>query len=185
MAEQMIRDVAEAAGNLGYALLRYFNPVGADSSGAIGECPTGTPANLMPAICQVAMGVMPRLTIFGDDYATKDGTGVRDFVHVDDVARAHLLALELLEREPQSLTLNIGSGTGFSVLELVNRFEQVNGVRVERSVVGRRAGDVAELYADVSASREKLGWSAEHDLDRMCRDAWRWQFMNPAGYDVD
>ncbi len=182
IAEQIIQDVAGASGELAYALLRYFNPVGADASGSIGECPSGPPANLMPAICRVAAGRTPRLTIFGDDYPTRDGTGVRDFIHVDDVARAHLLALERLERGTAAMTLNIGSGTGYSVLEVLQRFQQVNGVRVEHAFAGRRAGDVAELYADVAAAERLLGWRAQHDLDRMCRDAWRWQSMNPEGY---
>lgn len=181
MAEQIIRDVEDAGGGLRFALLRYFNPVGADVSGHIGENPLGPPANLMPAMCRAAIGGGAAMQVFGNDYPTRDGSGVRDYVHVSDVARAHLAALERLEQVPQSLTLNIGSGRGYSVLEVLRAFTQATGVDVPYSIRGRRAGDVAELYADTSAARELLGWQAELDLDRMCRDAWRWHAMNPQG----
>lgn len=183
MAEQLIRDTANASGALRFAALRYFNPVGADASGQIGEAPVGPPANLMPAICRAASGRSPALTIYGDEYPTRDGSGVRDYVHVSDVARAHVAALDRLEGVPESMTLNIGSGRGFSVLEMLAAFTRATGVVVPYIVAGRREGDVAELYADVSAARTVLDWQAELDLDRMCRDAWRWELENMEGHE--
>lgn len=173
--EQMLEDIARADGKLRCASLRYFNPVGADATGLIGESPIGPPANLMPAICQAAAGASAGLVVHGNDYPTRDGTGVRDFVHVDDVARAHLAALDQLAAAAHSFTLNIGTGRGYSVLEMIAAFETVNGVAVPFRIAGRRDGDVAELYADVSAARRELGWRAEQSLEAMCRDAWRWQ----------
>lgn len=183
MAEQLIRDVAAASGAISFASLRYFNPVGADASGQIGESPVGPPANLMPAICRAASGRSRSLIVHGNDYPTRDGSGTRDYVHVSDVARAHIAALERLERVRESMTLNIGSGSGFTVLEMLRAFTRANGIAVPHEIAGRRDGDVAELYADVSAARAVLGWQAELDLERMCRDAWRWELGNPGGYD--
>jgi UDP-glucose 4-epimerase len=164
--------------------LRYFNPVGAHESGTIGENPTGTPNNLMPYICQVATGQRDSLRIFGRDYPTPDGTGVRDYIHVMDLAEAHVAALHALERSAPAtlLTTNIGTGRGHSVLELVNAFERVNGVPIKRVFVDRRPGDVAVSFADCSLARSLLGWSSRRGVDDMCRDAWRWQRQNPEGF---
>jgi UDP-glucose 4-epimerase len=184
MAEQIIRDAAASTEGLRYSILRYFNPVGADESGQLGECPLGKPSNLMPAICLAASPHGSALTIYGADYQTRDGSGVRDYVHVDDVAQAHLVALERLGDCPTSFVANIGSGCGFSVFEVIRAFTRATGVQVPFEVADRRAGDVAELYADVSTAIELLGWRASHDIERMCRDAWRWQKLNPGGYGV-
>jgi len=164
------------------ANLRYFNPVGAHSSGLIGEDPAGTPNNLMPYICQVAVGRRDRLCIFGGDYPTPDGTGIRDYIHVADLARAHVDALDYLVCANRSLAVNLGTGRGVSVLELVHAFENASGCHVPYEIVGRRPGDVAAVYADPSLAQQLLGWRAKLDLDAMCRDAWRWQSMNPDGY---
>ena len=164
------------------ALLRYFNPVGAHPSGTIGEDPRGTPNNLMPYVAQVAVGKRPRLQVFGADYDTPDGTGVRDYLHVVDLAEGHVAALRrLLAREP-SLTVNLGTGRGSSVLELVHAFERASGRRVPYDVVPRRPGDVDSCYADASLAERLLGWRARRDLDAMCADSWRWQTKNPDGY---
>jgi len=167
------------------AILRYFNPVGAHESGLIGEDPRGTPNNLMPYLSQVAIGKLPELRIFGDDYPTRDGTGVRDYIHVMDLAEGHVAALNALDHAPPGtvLTANLGTGHGYSVLELVQTFERVNGVKVPRRIVGRRPGDVATYYADASLARKALGWEARRGLDEMCRDAWRWQSLNPNGFE--
>nr|ALS90412.1 galE: UDP-glucose [uncultured bacterium] len=159
------------------ANLRYFNPVGAHSSGLIGENPNGIPNNLMPYVCQVAAGKLEELRIFGGDYPTRDGTGVRDYLHVVDLAEGHLAALAALERMPQGsvITVNLGTGRGYSVLELVEAFEKVNGLNVPRKIVDRRPGDIAACYADPSLAQSLLGWKAKRGLDEMCRDAWRWQ----------
>lgn len=180
--EQLIGDVCTADARFRAANLRYFNPVGAHSSGLLGEDPTGVPDNLMPYLCQVAVGHRERLKVFGGDYPTIDGTGVRDYIHVDDLARAHVDALEYLESPGSNLTVNLGTGRGVSVLELVHAFERASGREIPFEIVERRAGDVAEVYADPSLARELLGWRALLDLDAMCRDAWHWQSMNPAGY---
>lgn len=174
-AERVVRDVARASGTLSYALLRYFNPAGADESGRVGESPEGEAANLMPAICRVAAGQSPHLKVFGNDYPTRDGTGVRDFVHVSDLADAHLAALGYLERGGESTTINLGSGTGFSVLEVVEAFVRSTGQKVPVHVVPRRPGDVAEMFADTSLAQRVLGWSPSRNLERMCIDAWKWQ----------
>jgi UDP-glucose 4-epimerase len=166
------------------AVLRYFNPVGAHESGLIGESPSGVPNNLMPFVCQVAAGLREKLFVFGADYPTKDGTGIRDYIHVMDLAEGHVAALEGLARAEKGtlMTANLGTGRGNSVLELVDRFERVNGVRVPRQVVARRPGDIAVCYADPSFARRELRWETRRDLDAMCRDAWRWQRENPCGY---
>lgn len=182
--ERMLSVLATRDPSWRVAILRYFNPVGAHESGLIGEDPRGTPNNLMPYVCQAAVGKLSELRIFGDDYPTKDGTGVRDYIHVMDLAEGHVAALEALDHAaPGSvLTLNLGTGRGYSVLEVLETFERVNGVKVPRRVVARRPGDVAIYYADPSRARKILGWQARRGLDEMCRDAWRWQSMNPDGY---
>lgn len=180
--EQLIADVCTADARFRAANLRYFNPVGAHASGLIGEDPSGVPNNLMPYLCQVAVGRRDRLRVFGGDYPTVDGTGVRDYLHVSDLARAHVDALEYLQGAEGSLTVNLGTGRGVSVLQLVHAFEQACGREIPVDIVERRVGDVAEVYADPTLARQLLGWRAGLDVDAMCRDAWRWQSMNPLGY---
>jgi UDP-glucose 4-epimerase len=165
------------------ATLRYFNPVGAHESGEIGEHPQGAPNNLMPYITQTATGQRPQLTIYGNDYATPDGTGVRDYIHVLDIADGHVAALRRLLDVPGSFTVNLGTGRGTSVQELIDTFERVNGVRVPHVVGPRRPGDVAQCYADASLAKQLLGWQATRTLDDMCRDAWRWQSQYPRGFE--
>jgi UDP-glucose 4-epimerase len=164
------------------AVLRYFNPVGAHPSGLIGEDPAGIPNNLMPYITQVAMGTRPYLQVFGNDYPTPDGTGVRDYIHVSDLAEGHVAALRSLLEKGRSLTVNLGTGRGNSVLEVVRAFEKASGKPVPFQFVPRRPGDVAQCYADPSLAREVLGWKATRSLDEMCADSWRWQSSNPQGY---
>jgi UDP-glucose 4-epimerase len=164
------------------AILRYFNPVGAHASGLIGEDPAGIPNNLMPYIAQVATGQRPFLQVFGSDYPTPDGTGVRDYIHVCDLAEGHVAALKALVDKGRSLTVNLGTGQGYSVLEVVRAFEQASGRPVPYKLVARRPGDVAQCYADPTLARELLGWRATRTLDQMCADAWRWQSANPNGY---
>lgn len=180
--EQILGDLCASDADFRVANLRYFNPVGAHPSGLIGEDPSGIPNNLMPYICQVAVGRRERLQVFGDDYPTPDGTGVRDYIHVVDLARAHVDALEYLQREDRSVTVNLGTGRGVSVLELVHAFARASGREIPYEIVARRPGDVATVYADPSLAMALLGWHAELDVDAMCRDAWRWQSMNPEGY---
>ncbi len=180
--EQLIEDLCQSDATFSAANLRYFNPVGAHESGLIGEDPSGIPNNLMPYICQVAVGRRERLQVFGGDYPTVDGTGVRDYIHVMDLARAHADALDYLVREDRSLTVNLGTGRGVSVLELLRGFEKASGRDIPYEIVARRPGDVAEVYADPALANRLLGWHAELDVDAMCRDAWRWQSMNPKGY---
>lgn len=181
--EQLIEDLCRSCGAFRAATLRYFNPVGAHASGLIGEDPSGTPNNLMPYICQVAAGRRNRLSIFGGDYPTPDGTGVRDYIHVTDLAQAHVAALDYLMQADRSLTVNLGTGRGVSVLELVHAFESATGRAVPYQIVPRRPGDVAQVYADPSLANRLLGWQAGLDVEAMCRDAWRWQSANPDGYD--
>lgn len=183
MGEMILRDVVRARPDLSLALLRYFNPVGAHESGEIGEDPRGTPNNLMPYIAQVAVGRRERLTVFGNDYPTPDGTGVRDYIHVLDLADGHVAALRHLIDKPSCITVNLGTGCGHSVLELVRAFEQASGRAVPFDIAARRPGDVAACYADVSLARELLGWQSQRDLRAMCEDSWRWQSQNPNGYD--
>ena len=183
--EHLIEDLCQNDPGFRAANLRYFNPVGAHASGLIGEDPSGIPNNLMPYICQVAVGRREKLQVFGGDYPTVDGTGVRDYIHVVDLARAHADALDYLVRADRSLTVNLGTGRGVSVLELVRGFEKASGRPVPYEIVARRAGDVAEVYADPTLARELLGWEARLDVDAMCQDAWRWQSMNPKGYVAD
>lgn len=183
MIEQILRDVAVADPTWRIGILRYFNPVGAHPSGLIGEDPTGLPTNLLPYVAQVAVGRLDCLTIFGDDYPTPDGTGVRDFIHVEDLADGHVSALRHLSTtcDPVS-TFNLGTGAGTSVRELVAAFERASGRAVPVRVAGRRPGDVAVSVADPSLAREVLGWSATRSVDDICVDAWRWQSLNPEGY---
>ena len=180
--EQLIGDVCDADPGLQAISLRYFNPVGAHPSGLIGEAPNGVPNNLMPYICQVATGKRERLQVFGGDWPTVDGTGVRDYIHVMDLARAHAHALEALEDVRGHLPLNLGAGRGISVLQLLRAFETASGREIPYRIVDRRVGDVAEVYADPARAERLLGWRAELDVDAMCRDAWRWQSANPDGY---
>ena len=183
MQEQILRDVAAASPQSRFALLRYFNPVGAHESGTIGEDPSGPPNNLMPFIAQVAVGKREKLRVFGDDYDTVDGTGVRDYIHVEDLAAGHVAALQALTTttEPVS-TWNLGTGRGTSVLELLHAFERAVGRELPYEVVPRRPGDVATSYADPSKANAELGWSTQKTIDDMCADSWRWQSQNPQGF---
>jgi UDP-glucose 4-epimerase len=180
--EEILRDLQRADSGWDIALLRYFNPVGAHRSGEIGEDPNGIPNNLMPFIAQVAVGKREALQVFGDDYPTPDGTGVRDYIHVVDLALGHLAALDALTSRPGLMTCNLGTGQGYSVLEMVRAFEQASGRAVPYRIVGRRPGDIAACYADPSQARAILGWQAERGLEQMVADAWRWQRQNPDGY---
>ncbi len=182
MVEQVYRDLAASDTQWKIAILRYFNPVGAHKSGMIGEDPNGIPNNLMPYISQVAVGRLEKLSVFGSDYPTIDGTGVRDYIHVVDLALGHLAALQALNNHSGVITLNLGTGKGCSVLELIKTFEKVSGKTVPYSIAGRRQGDVATCYADPSLALSMLGWSAKLDINAMCRDTWSWQSKNPNGY---
>lgn len=175
MIEQILRDLHRADSCWNVVLLRYFNPVGAHESGLIGEDPNGIPNNLMPYISQVACGRLARLSVFGDDYPTHDGTGVRDYIHVMDLAKAHVRALKKLEEDAAVRAYNIGTGKGYSVLETISAFERASGKRLPYNVTGRRPGDVAACYADVTLARRELAWEAKRGIDQMCADAWRWQ----------
>ena len=182
MCEDILRDLQVSDPRWQVAILRYFNPVGAHISGTIGEHPNGIPNNLMPFITQVAVGQREFLSIFGRDYPTPDGTGVRDYIHVVDLAQGHLAALNYLEQRQTSITVNLGTGRGVSVQELADTFARVTGVPVPYRFVDRRPGDVAACYADTTLAREALGWQAQLGVERMCQDAWRWQSQNPKGY---
>lgn len=182
MCEDILRDLQVSGPRWQVAILRYFNPVGAHISGTIGEHPNGVPNNLMPFITQVASGQREFLSIFGNDYPTVDGTGVRDYIHVVDLARGHLAALDYLRNKKLGITVNLGTGRGVSVKELADTFTRVTGVEVPYRFVDRRPGDVASCYADTRRAREVLGWEAKLDVARMCQDAWRWQSNNPNGY---
>jgi UDP-glucose 4-epimerase len=181
MSENILRDLQAADPDWSIALLRYFNPVGAHESGLIGEDPRGTPNNLLPYVAQVAVGRREHLQIFGSDYDTPDGTGVRDYIHVVDLAAGHAAALRHLLDKRRSITVNLGTGHGHSVLEVVQAFERASGTSVPRVFAPRRPGDVDSSYADASLAFELLGWRATRDLDKMCADSWRWQRMNPGG----
>ncbi len=181
MIEEFLQDVFVADDAWNIALLRYFNPIGAHKSGLIGENPNGVPNNLIPYISQVAVGKLDKLNVFGGDYDTADGTGVRDYIHVVDLAKGHVKALQALD-EPQVLIVNLGTGNGYSVLDMVKAFEKSSGKIVAYKIVDRRAGDIATCYADVSFAKTKLGWQAERELDEMCEDTWRWQSQNPDGF---
>jgi UDP-glucose 4-epimerase len=182
MSENILKDVERADPAWRIALLRYFNPVGAHPSGTIGEDPRGTPNNLMPFVAQVAVGKRERLSVFGDDYETPDGSGVRDYLHVQDLAEGHVAALKHLLGGGDSLTLNLGTGRGVSVFELVKAFERASGRAIPYEIAPRRAGDVAAYYADPSLAERVLGWRAKLGLDAMCADSWRWQEANPNGF---
>lgn len=175
MIEQILRDVTAADPRMGTVLLRYFNPIGAHPSGLIGEKPNGIPNNLMPYITQVAQGIRPHLNVFGNDYPTPDGTGVRDYIHVVDLAKGHVAALEYSREHEGCETFNLGTGQGYSVLDLVKTFQKVNQIEVPYEIAARRPGDVAVCYADTAKAGRVLGWKAEKGIDDMCRDAWRWQ----------
>ena len=185
MVEKILEDVcASPSSPWGVSLLRYFNPIGAHPSGRIGEDPQGIPNNLMPYIAQVAVGKLPELKIFGDDYPTVDGTGVRDYIHVVDLARGHVQAVKKLESsEPGCRVYNLGAGRGYSVKQVIEAFEKASGERIAHSFAPRRAGDLAEFYADASLAKQELDWVAELGIERMCEDTWRWQSANPRGYD--
>ncbi|MGQ0544124.1 MAG: UDP-glucose 4-epimerase GalE [Betaproteobacteria bacterium] len=180
--EHMLADHAAADAAFRYAALRYFNPIGAHPSGRLGEDPRGIPNNLLPYVAQVAVQKLSALKVFGKDYKTADGTGVRDYIHVMDLARGHLAALQYLDRKKGSLTVNLGTGRGYSVLEVVAAFERASRRKVPLEFAPRRPGDVAQSYADPSLAARQLGWEAALDLDAMCRDVWRWQSQNPDGY---
>lgn len=184
IGETVLRDLGAADADWQTACLRYFNPVGAHESGLIGEDPRGTPNNLMPYVAQVAVGRRARLAVFGNDYNTPDGTGVRDYIHVSDLAEGHVAALQRLFDHPSSLTVNLGTGRGYSVLELVAAYARASGRDIAYDIVARRPGDVASCYADPALAARLLGWRARHDLDRMCQDSWRWQQMNPQGFEA-
>lgn len=183
MVEDIMRDLSKANKNLNIAILRYFNPIGAHISGIIGEEPKGIPNNLMPYITKVAVGELEKLSVFGDDYNTKDGTGVRDYIHVVDLAKGHLAALKKLQEKPGLVTYNLGTGRGYSVLDLVKSFEKVNNIKIPYIITARRPGDIDMCYADASKAYKELGWKAEFGIERMCRDSWRWQSNNPKGYE--
>jgi len=183
--EEMLTDISRAEKCWNIILLRYFNPVGAHPSGLIGEDPTKPYSNLMPYIAQVALGRKPELVIFGGDYPTKDGTGIRDYIHVMDLATGHVAALDALRREHSRLKVyNLGTGKGVSVLELVRIFEKVTGTSVPYVVKDRREGDIVSMYANAELAKKELGWSAKHSVEQMCEDFWRWQTKNPNGYRV-
>ncbi|HGH7174769.1 TPA: UDP-glucose 4-epimerase GalE [Bacillus wiedmannii] len=184
MIEQIMRDVAKADDEWSIALLRYFNPFGAHKSGRIGEDPNGIPNNLMPYVTQVAVGKLKELNIFGNDYPTKDGTGVRDYIHVVDLAKGHVKALEKVLETKGIEAYNLGTGKGYSVLEMIKAFEEVSGKKIPYKVIGRRPGDVAVCFADVSKAKRELGWKAEYGLEEMCVDSWRWQVNNKNGYQM-
>ena len=181
--EYILKDLYRSDNRFNISLLRYFNPVGAHKSGEIGEDPNGIPNNLMPYVTQVAIGKLEKLRVFGNDYPTHDGTGVRDYIHVVDLAIGHLKALEKLKGNPGVVVYNLGTGTGYSVLDVVKAFEEATGKEVPYEIVDRRPGDAAAVYADPSKAKNELNWEAQKDLIEMCRDAWNWQTKNPNGYD--
>jgi len=180
--EQIISDVYAADNSWNAVVLRYFNPVGAHPSGRIGEDPKGVPNNLAPYITQVAVEKLPYLNIFGSDYQTKDGTGVRDFIHVVDLAKGHIFSVRHIEKNPGLVVYNLGTGNGISVLDLVNGFKKATGKEIPYKMVERRQGDIGECYANVNKAWKEMGWKAELGIDRMCTDAWKWQSNNPNGY---
>ena len=183
MVEDILTDLHRADPAWNVCLLRYFNPVGAHKSGRIGEDPCGIPNNLMPYIAQVAVGKLTQLSVYGDDYPTPDGTGVRDYIHVVDLALGHLCALKKLTQNPGVVIYNLGTGKGYSVLEMVKAFERASGRPVPYEITARRPGDIATCYADPSLAKTELGWQASRGLDEMCEDSWRWQSANPGGYE--
>lgn len=182
MIEEILRDLYVSDSSWNIAILRYFNPVGAHPSGMIGEDPKGIPNNLVPYIAQVAIGKLDKLRIFGDDYPTPDGTGVRDYIHVEDLAAGHLKALQKLEDKPGIVTYNLGTGRGYSVMEMVRAYAKASGKPIPYEIKSRRPGDIAECYADVTKAAQQLNWTASRDIDIMCTDSWNWQKKNPEGY---
>ena len=182
MIECILQDLGVSDPEWSVVLLRYFNPIGAHESGRIGENPNGVPNNLMPYVSQVAIGKREKLSVFGNDYDTPDGTGVRDYIHVVDLAKGHVAACEYLKHNTGCDVFNLGTGIGYSVLDLVHTFDHVNSIDIPYQIVERRPGDVARCYADASKAKEKLGWEAKKSLEDMCRDSWRWQSQNPNGY---
>ena len=185
MVEEMLRDLAASDPRWSIALLRYFNPVGTHPSGSIGEDPNGTPNNLLPYISQVAVGKLQQLSVFGDDYATPDGTGVRDYIHVMDLAEGHVKALEAISKSSGTHVWNLGTGKGYSVLEMINAFTEASGQQISYKVMPRRTGDIAQCWADASKAERELGWKATRTLADMMADTWRWQSSNPNGYQSD
>ena len=183
MLEQVLTDIQKAAPEWNVMLLRYFNPIGAHKSGTIGENPNGIPNNLMPYITQVAVGKLKELGVFGNDYDTPDGTGVRDYIHVVDLAKGHVKALKKIEENPGLAIYNLGTGKGYSVLDIVKNFEAATGVKIPYVIKPRRAGDIATCYCDASKAEKELGWKAENGIREMCEDSWRWQSNNPQGYE--
>ena len=182
MIEQILTDIYKADTEWNIILLRYFNPIGAHKSGRIGENPNGIPNNLMPYITQVAVGRLKCLGVFGNDYPTPDGTGVRDYIHVVDLALGHVKAIEKISTNPGLKVYNLGTGKGYSVLDIVKNFEKASGVKIPYEIKPRRAGDIAECYADASKAKEELGWEAQYGILEMCEDSWRWQSNNPNGF---
>lgn len=183
--EEILRDVCVSDPDWSVVLLRYFNPIGAHVSGRIGEDPNGIPNNLMPYISQVAIGKLPQLSVYGQDYDTPDGTGVRDYIHVVDLALGHVKAVDFALAHAGAEAINLGTGVGYSVLDLVKAFETANGVKVPYTIAPRRPGDIATCYSDPSKAQRLLGWKAERGIEDMCRDSWRWQSQNPRGYDAE
>ena len=181
--ERILTDICAVSKNFNVALLRYFNPIGAHKSGRIGEDPAGIPNNLVPYIAQVAVGKLEHVNVFGNDYATPDGTGVRDYIHVVDLARGQVAALKKLEEKPVLFVCNLGPGVGYSVLEVIAAFGKACGKKLPYKICPRRAGDIAAVYADPTKAREELGWVAQHGIEEMCADSWRWQSGNPNGYE--
>ncbi len=180
--ERILTDACSADKNLNVAILRYFNPIGAHSSGLIGEDPNGIPNNLVPYIAKVAVGKLEKVHVFGNDYPTKDGTGVRDYIHVVDLARGHVCAIQKLHENPGLVIYNLGTGNGYSVLDVIHAFEEASGKEIPYVIDPRRPGDIAECYADPAKAGKELGWKAEYDLLQMCKDSWNWQSKNPDGY---
>lgn len=183
MLEQVLTDIYKADNEWNVILLRYFNPIGAHKSGKIGENPNGIPNNLMPYITQVAVGKLEKLGVFGDDYDTPDGTGVRDYIHVVDLAKGHVKAIEKVKENPGLKIYNLGTGIGYSVLDIVKNFEEATGINIPYEIKPRRAGDIATNYADASLAKRELGWTAENGIKEMCQDAWKWQSQNPNGFE--
>ena len=184
MIEQILRDVYVSDNDWSVSLLRYFNPIGAHKSGLIGEDPNGIPNNLLPYICQVAVGKLEKLGVFGDDYDTPDGTGVRDYIHVVDLAKGHVKAINYIFSNPGLDVINLGTGVGYSVLDMVKAFSKACGKEIQYEIKPRRAGDIATCYCNAEKAKNELGWVAERGIDKMCEDSWRWQTMNPNGYEA-
>jgi UDP-glucose 4-epimerase len=184
MLEQILTDVHTADPSWNVILLRYFNPIGAHKSGLIGEDPKGIPNNLLPYVTQVAIGKLKELSVFGNDYPTPDGTGVRDYIHVVDLARGHVAAIGKIKEAPGVVIYNLGTGKGYSVLDVVHAFEKANDIKVPYVIKPRRDGDIATCYSDAAKAKKELGWTAQYDIEDMCRDAWNWQKKNPNGYNA-